>query len=255
MEPDEVIMCTQGTLKKVHPMKTGTNSKGDWSLQNAILEHDGVEVPVLLANHDEIDKSWQGRSVTIEAYKPEGKAWTGVFSFDDTYGGKNERKIKVTATGQISLLEDPKPAPKSEPKAEPKHAEPKTQGQPKESDTQQPQQPQKGRMELAVEYANQDANLALLCINAVHNYMVPRVKEKLGIDLDDQAKHAWAMNLKIDMQKKGFENCMPTYRIIDKHKPVTAATPPPADAPTLPPGTTKDPETGEIRDKDGNFLF
>jgi hypothetical protein len=60
-----------------------------------------------------------------------------------------------------------------------------------------------GSREAAVEvlgWANQIANIQLLAITRVEKYLAPMVKATLGIQLDSGERHAWAMNLAMQLE-------------------------------------------------------
>lgn len=103
------VGCVYATLSKLYERKQSKpEAEKQWSLQNGELTEigTGVKIPVVFKDRDEIAKSWQGRHVFLESKQGE-KGASGVYVFDDDYkpaqGSTFTRKIKVTATGIVSL--------------------------------------------------------------------------------------------------------------------------------------------------------
>ena len=61
LEPDEPIMCVQGKLLEVFPRKTGENSTGPWSIQNAVLQDKTGKIDIWIKDRDELPKTWEGQ--------------------------------------------------------------------------------------------------------------------------------------------------------------------------------------------------
>src|SRR4051812_10448787 len=121
MPPDGTIYLLHARIKKVFARKTGKYKQGartgeTWSLQNVELQAGEAEMTMVLKDRDEeLSKSWEGRQIRVEAWKGD-KGWSGVYAFDDEYQGKITRKIKVTPTGNLSLLDgDGNPEQEREP--------------------------------------------------------------------------------------------------------------------------------------------
>jgi hypothetical protein len=117
--PISVIMDHLGNKTPVERMvvklvslKTMLKDKADppqWSLQNGeIQDAAGDRMPIVFKDrYEEVPTSWAGREIILEC-KHGDKSMSGVYVFDDNYkppaGQEYVRKIKVTATGEVSLL-------------------------------------------------------------------------------------------------------------------------------------------------------
>jgi hypothetical protein len=238
---DAIIYSVRGTLKTVYPRKSGEIKKGPnagspWSLQNLELTDDrGTVVPAVLKDRpDEIPKSWQNREVLFEAHKGD-KGWSGVYAFDDDYTSPAVRKIKVTATGQISLVDASNEQP---PPAKPQQAPPPRTSQaavnaaregtaaaqqppPRTGAATTPHVPgSKSDIAEIVSKANQIANLQLLCLTTTAEYTAARFKEKSGRELTTQEIHAMATSMCIELYRSASYTKMPTTRM-GQHPPAT----------------------------------
>lgn len=225
MEADEPIICTVGTLKKLFEPKTGTNSNGEWSIQHGTIEKDGASIDLFIKDRPAIAQAWRGREIIIEAHKGD-KGWSGVYAYDDTYKGKTTRKIKITPTGQVALTGDAPAAepPPSKTPAQHTPAQPKPAAPPNIAAA---QPGSRAKIKEAVAAATQIANMQLLSLNTVENYVAPRFKKKSGRELTVDEKHAWAMNMTIQLCRDNMQWAMPTAEIGDKEKEKPAPPPPP----------------------------
>lgn len=295
---EAVIYCLQGTIKQIFGRKDGTIGKGPnkgkpWALQNITITdgHSDIEVQ-LKDGQPEIPKSWMGRGILIEAHQGD-KGWTGVYAVDDDYTDPATRKVKVTSTGAVSLLDQggqkeqaqrpQKPASQQhqqhqQPTANepPAHHQQQAQTQPRQRQQEpapehQPETAEeaaarekafarKQRTEL-MEIAYQVANLQQLCLNTVETYTAPRFEKMAQRVLTPAERHAWAMNMSIEMCKQGGLRLCPRVRLLD---PATQKPNPPQE-PTVPKqwegkpwpkGAVPDEQTGAPIDPEtGNFIF
>lgn len=303
---DALVYCVQGTLTTVYKRKSGTAASNGkpWALQNCAISDQSGTIDVQLKDRDdEIPTSWKNRVVRFECYHGD-KGWSGVKAVDDEYpAGTVTRKLRVTPTGDVSLVEDavplssnrPPPAPQ---KTAPAHkppaasATPAPQNKPQKVNTPPPakqQPPETAQPEPATEpeptpeelraqrlererintikaktLAYQVANLQQLCLNTVESYTAKRFEAVSGRKLTPEEKHAWAMNMNIEMCKHGAFHLMPGRKLeTPEHKaePKPDATPAPVSEPAKPqgawpPGAVPHPETGEPMDPDtGEILF
>ena len=108
LEDGEIIPSIRGTIVDVYERKTGSNDKGEWSIQNATISGDGVKVDLKVHNRDDI-KPFKGKVVLISC-KDGSKGLTGVYALHDTYGGKTTKKVKLTATAVIESGDAPAPS-------------------------------------------------------------------------------------------------------------------------------------------------
>lgn len=105
------VAMIHATLSGLYDRKqSAEGAEKPWALQNGELTEigTGAKIPVVFKDRDEVPKSWKGRAVFLESKHGE-KGISGVYVFDDDYkpkaGTSFTRKIKVTATGQVSLVE------------------------------------------------------------------------------------------------------------------------------------------------------
>lgn len=225
---DAIIYCLVGTLKIVHERKTGTIGKGTnkgspWAIQNLVITDGKTDVQVALKDReDEIPKSWKNREVMFEAHQGT-KGWSGVYAFDDNYNDVITRKVKVTATGQISLVGE---APHSQ-AAEPPPAQQRQQPAQQQPSPEKPPATghttahavNKGDIADVVAKANQIANLQLLCLTTTANYTAARFKEKNGRELSTQEIHAMAISMCIELFRSASYTKMPTTQFETKPQP------------------------------------
>ena len=261
--PDSALVyrCI-GILKNVYPRKSGESAKGPWALQNLELaDSNGFTLPVVLKDHDsEVPKTWKGREVMLEAYQGE-KAWSGCYAFDDDYNGKVTRKLKLTKTGQVSLVEGgERPAAAQQPHAQQKPAggttaaqgQPKSEGKPNEQPSkEETEKQQREKLTAATRCAIQLANLQLLSLNLTETYTAPRFEKVAGRKLTEVEKHAWAMNMAIELEREKQQFRMPDRKLLDpKQTPVE--TPKTYAGKPWPAGAVPHPQTGEPVDLAGN---
>ena len=178
---------------------------------------------------------WKGKAIIIEAKKGD-KGFTGCYAMDDTYKGKTTRKIKVTPTAEVSFADEvpaaaalpQKPAPTptqavqkpAAPAPATTHAAPAKPAQKNAG----PADPVAAKA-YAVAMAIQIANLQLLCLNTVNSYVAVRYEDTTGVKMPAEERHAWAMNLMIQMERENMHMQMPTHRI--KTPPPEKPAPPP----------------------------
>lgn len=226
MSDGETLVAISGKIADVYKANKGTNSKGDYSLQNVTLEQAGTKIRLLLSNHDtEIPNSWKGKKITIEAHKNDKGKWTGLYVFDDTYkvdkgeAKTPERRIKVTSTAIISEDGVNEERGGGSPEDQEPHR-PARQPQREQADfKQEAQRPaseshhRPSGMAEIVKAADQIATLQLVAICAVESYVRPYIKAKTGLDLDAAGAHAWAMNIAIQLERTNSHTQMPTQRL------------------------------------------
>lgn len=226
LEADEIITCTAGTLKKLFEPKKGENSNGPWSIQHGTLEKDGASIELFIKDREPIPQTWRGREIIVSAHKGE-KGWSGVYAYDDTYKGKTTRKVKITPTAEVALLDDHQPGTHEAPPAPPQKPTGQSQGNskpaadskpPADVATPTPNQAAARKSEITkcVAAATQIGNLQLLSLNTVENYVAPRFAKKNGRELTVDERHAWAMNMMIQLCRDNMQWAMPSHEIVDK---------------------------------------
>lgn len=102
-QPDGIpIVSIKGTLKVAFtPVEGKGSNQKPYRFENFILKDETGEIKVTLANRDPLDKSLKGKVIYLNSYHGE-HGWTGVKTKLDTYKGKSELVLWVTATGEIS---------------------------------------------------------------------------------------------------------------------------------------------------------
>jgi hypothetical protein len=262
----ELLPMVRGRISMVGKVYSGAGSRGPYHLQEIKIDGDGTACYVKLDGQAEIPKSWKGREIEITYHQGE-KGPSGVYAMDDEYTNTKvnpptttvTRKIKVTATGNIALIEGGGAAPAAQPPPREEHApqhrheEAPPQSQHRPDDQPQPRQeaPPPARqspvpggdkdIQDARRSIMQSCNLMLLCQMAVETMIVPTFKQETGKDMDEQRKSAIASSLFISAERKGMNGLMPTHRL-DRAAPKAAPVqPPPTDQPPAeaPPGGYK----------------
>lgn len=259
---DSIVHRITGTLKTIYGQKTGTigsgkNSGNPWAIQNGVLEMAGAEVEVVFKDREPISPKWKGREIIIEAHKGD-KGWSGVYAYDDDYKGNVKRKLKVTASGLVSLLEDggqqtEQPQQPAKPQGQ-QAQEPEPRQQPAQRRTATETAP--GSPEAVREVkrrALQMANLQLVCMNMIEHVVAPRFKATTGVEIDAPSKHAWAMNLCIQLQREGHQNRMPATMEGPAPKPQQQPTQP--ERPAGIPASAQWDGHGWIDQESGNYIF
>lgn len=115
LEAGEAIPAVRGRLKAIFEQKTGTNTNGEWALQNGTLTDGTAEVKITFKDRAAIPMSWRGRELLLQCVSGD-KGLTGVKAKDDDYKGKVTRIIYVTPSATVEELEagpaaDQPPAP------------------------------------------------------------------------------------------------------------------------------------------------
>ena len=231
----EPIMAVRGVLTKIYPPFEGDNDNGHWSFQKAMFKDKTGTAQVKFKDLGD-QRHLQGKEVLLQCIKTEKGAFTGVKVKDDEYNSKVTRLIWVTPSADIGLAQDdgappaPPAARTTAPQAAAPNPAPSTPAAPPAARQEAPQTPPlaaqlqaeaeqqrtqtngegrttapivNGSREAATEvlgWANQIANIQLLAITRVEKYLAPMVKASLGIQLDSGAKHAWSMNLAMQLE-------------------------------------------------------
>lgn len=130
LDPGETIPSVKGKICALFERKTGTNSTGEWSLQNGELMDASGKIKFCLVNREELDQSWRGRTVYIQCHEGD-RGMTGVKLKEDDYRkveGIVKKMISITATAQIDIAEG-----SSQRQAAPAPAPAKSNAQPKQT--------------------------------------------------------------------------------------------------------------------------
>lgn len=137
MMDGQVINGIRGTLTRIYERKAGTNSTGDWSIQNGEVTDDTGSIPITIHGKPEIAQGMKGRQVTFMSVQTQNGVH-GVKVFDDTYKGKTTRKLKITGSCDIQAKDF---AQAQQPAQQPQHGD--ANYDPPFDEPTQPQQPQK----------------------------------------------------------------------------------------------------------------
>ena len=86
----------------------------------------------------------------------------------------------------------------------------------------QPKDNNSTELEAAVAQANQLANMILLALRTVHEYIVPRALQH-GIKLSAREQHAWSVSLSIAMSQAKAQYRMPSTRLQKRPASVKAS--------------------------------
>lgn len=249
------IFKVTGTLVELYGPKTGSNSKGDWALQRGTLQFDdGKKLPLFFKDRDPLHLSCKGRRIELSCTQG-SKGLSGVYADDDDHGDTVKRQIKITPTGDLSFVdggqsqqrhEEPPPRQQQPPPPQERQAQQppaRTQQQPPASNTPPAQKAAPGSTAAMNECAarcNQIANLQILCMGTVENYVVPTVEAKTGRKVSDAERSGLTMNMVIEMMRSGEAWKLPAVRFGTKQ-----ANPPPPQQPPAG-GGERDPNTGEF---------
>lgn len=127
------LEAIRGTIKKVHPIKTGTNSHGDWSMQNLLFFDNTGEITIVLKDRAELTKEWAGCMVLITAGE-HGKKPIGIEAEDNEYNSVVTRRIKVTPSATIEdgreIADTQQQPPQTQQQQRPKQAPPSQRAAP-----------------------------------------------------------------------------------------------------------------------------
>lgn len=116
-----LVSGCRGVLKALYKRTTGGDGDKAWTLQSFQLGMAGGEIKVSVWNHDPLPEAWKGREICILAHEGD-KGKSGVYAHDNEYQGRTTRQLRLTATGEVTLMgssadqaKAPEPASKSAP--------------------------------------------------------------------------------------------------------------------------------------------
>ena len=99
MDHDDTVDAVCGTVTELFPRKNGTNSNGEWSLQNLKLKDQTGEIQIQLKDRDALPQNFKGKAIIIHCNQGQ-KGKTGLKAKNDNYKGP-QRIISVTPTAHI----------------------------------------------------------------------------------------------------------------------------------------------------------
>jgi hypothetical protein len=226
------LACIAGTLTAIYKPKSGENSTGPWSIQNAVLKGiDGTEVTIWVKDREEIPQNAKGRFIVLTARQGE-KGLSGLYIMDDDYNGKITRKIKVTPTAELSYQEGgaTQAAPQQSAPAQTTQASARQQAvedswadnERQAVASQQPTQasapakkPAPDSMIEAERTILQIVNLHLTCSRAVVKYEAPTFKKMTGQDMTESQVQGAIASVFIESCKNALHRHMPSTAMND----------------------------------------
>jgi hypothetical protein len=98
-----VVMSFVGTVVKRFARKSGTNSQGEWSIENIeVKDAAGEVIKVKIKDCDPLDAAFvAGARIQIAATKSDKHGWIGVKAKDDDYKDKITRILWVTSSALV----------------------------------------------------------------------------------------------------------------------------------------------------------
>ena len=229
MADKQTLACIAGTVTNVYKPKSGENSNGPWSIQNAVIKgSDGTEVTLWIKDREEIPSSAKGRFLILTAKQGE-KGLSGLYVMDDEYNGKTTRKIKVTHTAELAYQQDGHATTEAPPaqqhqettvhqtarqRAEEEWGPEPTGPAPQQSEYQEPvrkAQPKAAPDSIheAKKTILQITNLHLLCARAVVDYEAPQFKKATGQNMTESMQQGATASIFIESCRNGLHRNMP----------------------------------------------
>ena len=204
----ETVPSLTGRLTSIFDVKSGTNAKGEWSIQNATLRDGTGEIKVSIRNRAEIPRSWKGREVVIACNDGE-HGLTGIKASDDTYREKTSRIVCVTGSAHIDLVEG-SPAPQYTPPPAPMMQAPR-QTQPPTNGNSNGASAPVDSVKAARKDLNRMANLYLHCLHAA-DYVRAEWDKDVEIHgvMSDEQFQACTSSLFIQSTRDGLLMSIPT---------------------------------------------
>ena len=216
------LACIEGTLTALYGRKTGTNSQGEWSIQNGEIAADGIKYPIFIKDRDELPSGLKNEKIRISSYSGQ-KGISGLYVMDDSHNGTTTRKIKITPTANIEQVAVSSP---SSPQPQPDQPSDNDGGWPDENSLQQPaQQPaqkpaQKPAREPGVVKAKkvmmQLANCQILAAAAVVKVVAPKIKDLTGNGMTEEKLGNMITSLTLESWRKGLHCELPERPLSDE---------------------------------------
>lgn len=230
MADKQTLACIAGTVMNIYKPKSGENSNGPWSIQNAVIKGtDGTELTLWIKDREEIPSSAKGRFLILTA-KQGDKGLSGLYIMDDEYNGKITRKIKVTPTAELAYQQDGH-APQARQESHGHQAAETTEFQ---TAAHQKAEEEWKDIESAIPQAQSEpvrkqtkanapdslheakktilqiTNLHLLCARAVVDYEAPQFKKVTGQDMTESMVQGATGSIFIESCRNGLHRNMPT---------------------------------------------
>lgn len=194
------ITRLDGVLKETYKPKTGTNSKGDWQVQEAVLQLPDGEVKLKAWNVGDL-KDLKGQQIVVEAHKSDRHGWTGCFKEVENYNGKTYHRVKLTESCKISQANDATPTAATVSEARKVFASPATTVE-YDEDT---------AVRDARGFAMKMANALLIALEATRYVAGEFEKKHLGESLSGEQQQAMCSSIFISMDKQGVGSKLPSH--------------------------------------------
>lgn len=212
---NQPIACVEGVLTKLYGPKNGTNSNGPWSIQNAELDCKGTIVPVMFKDREPIDQGLKNRTIRLTASTAKGMS--GLYAIDDERNGAVTRKLKVTPSAQLDIIDNASAAAKPPHQAQnpPQQASQQATGQQTASKPAASDDGHHDHVRAAKQTIIQVLNLHLLITKAVDKMEAPAYKKATGLDMSESQRQAATASIFITCERQGLVRNMPTTLIED----------------------------------------
>lgn len=207
---DEPVLAIRGTLTKLFKPMTGDGQYGPWSLQNGMLKDATGEIKVVFDNRTPVPDEYRGQVVEFRCTKGQKGGYSGVKRITDKKDGVSP-KLNISDKAEVIQF-NAEHQPETEPAKTPAKAPSRAQGPPEAPPRDNTAPAQSGpsnppprvpdeaaNMAEAVGRIHEIMNAQLAVISLVHSYLVPAVKERTGITIDQQQEAALVQNCLIQM--------------------------------------------------------
>lgn len=98
----EIIPCVKGRIRDVWKYSTGVSDKGEWKIQNLLIEDETGSIKVFISGRAEIPASTKGEEITIESASTK-HGLQGIKVTEEEYQGKKNIQLKITPAASIVI--------------------------------------------------------------------------------------------------------------------------------------------------------
>jgi hypothetical protein len=224
MQNGELISAVRGTVKSLFKRNAGTNSHGDWSMQNMEIADGGAVMKVVIKDRPALPQTLKGQVLLIQCNVGDN-GMTGVKANDNEYpknSGKITREIYVTPSAHLllpngELTEGCTSAPLTDAApAMPAPAAPAPTHQSAPAPQQSAARPQNGQGDEAMKalrtFLARRGNGWALC-RMVAMRKAEQIKELTGTQLPEDALQAATASLYISADRAGLLDAIPSYEL------------------------------------------
>lgn len=210
-------------LVSLFEQKKGQGQHGPWAIQNAVFTDGGQNIKAMIKDRDAFPENWKGEDLIISAVSG-NKGLSGLYAFDDEYQGKTERKIKITGTAKIQVVQQSQdqhqnnqpPANNggfdSEADIAARYAaeNPGLQNPPPQQRPPKKAKPPEDKLLAAKKTLIQVTNLHALCRFSVERVERPLIKSVTGRDMNENELQSATSSVFIKADRLGLSLDMPT---------------------------------------------